>query len=681
MFSDKDVEPADLLLSVALPRPLNRLFTYRLPSRFKDQIRVGGWVKVPFGKTQTHAFIVQAPAELSTLSSNLQVDQLKPISEVGDPKYSIPQDVYALCRWAHEYYCTPLGEILNCAAPLAGIRIRDVLQKTKRSRAAEKAIPEIKPIVLTEEQKQAFDEIETVRAQKSASVVLVQGVTGSGKTEIYIEFAKTILAQGKTVLVLVPEIALTPQLHRRFEEGLGCKVGLWHSAVAQGKRQEQSQEIVEGKLRVLVGARSAVFAPLPDLGLIVVDEEHDPTFKQEDRVRYHARDLAIVRGKQVGATVLLGSATPSLETLERVREGKYHLVRLSRRFSPGGLPKIELIDLCEEACVPDTQALLAEKTIREIQNTLAAGEQAMVFLNRRGFASFLVCKDCGEGVECPSCSISLTVHKRDRLLKCHVCGHEEGISERCLKCHGLDLQPVGAGTESLEEELPKLISEARLIRLDRDQITSTTRLNKVLAEFAQGRFNLLLGTQMLVKGHDFAGVTLVVVILADALFRWPDFRASERAFQVLKQVAGRAGRREKPGKVLIQTFDVEHPVLLSLTGQMSETDFLNSERELRQVLGYPPFGRIARFRFESRHRNEAILRAETMQRLLAEKKSDLQILGPSEAFLEKARGTYRWDLLLKSKDIRAIHQAFYMVNEYCEHQRWQFSADVDPFGL
>ena len=676
-------DSSDLLLSVALPRPLHQLFTYRLPKKMSEEIEIGGWVKVPFGSSSTHAFVVQMPAPMDSLT--LDPAKLKSVSEVGDKRTFIPSDVFALCKWASDYYCSPLGEVLNCAAPLAGIRILESPEKKSRRKTgpSESILPDAAALnrKLTDEQSIVLDELEKTRTGHPGMVSLVQGVTGSGKTEIYIELARKVLDEGKSVLILVPEIALTPQLHERFEKGLGCVVGLWHSAVSQGKRKEQSRALMDGSLRILVGARSAVFAPLPQLGLIVVDEEHDPTYKQDDRVRYHARDLAVVRGKLTGASVVLGSATPSLETLERVKDGKFKILKLDRRFSAGGLPKIELVDLCEAQRVPEIQAILAEKTVEQIKQTLDLGEQVMIFLNRRGFSAFLVCKDCGEGWDCPECSISLTFHKRDQLLKCHVCGHEEKTPEQCAKCLGRDLLPVGAGTESLESELPKVIPQGRLIRLDRDQITSTTRLNKVLSDFAKGQFNLLLGTQMLVKGHDFPGVTLVVVILADALLRWPDFRASERAYQILKQVAGRAGRREKPGRVLVQTFDVEHPVLLTLQGQMSEADFLNSERELRQALGYPPFGRIARMRFESRYRKEAIERAEKIRSILEGLNLRLQILGPSEAFLEKARGMFRWDLIIKGSDIRDIHKALMVSREYCFNNKWHFSSDVDPFGL
>jgi primosomal protein N' (replication factor Y) len=704
------------LIAVAVPRPLLGLFTYKISKELADQVQVGGWVKVPLGRSVTHAFVVEPPqsSSISNIPAGLSMESLKSVLSVGEQGQILTPDVLALCKWAHEYYFIPLGEILNCAVPAALLQ-----PKSKRTRRTQMmGLPETSEAltdpsspnithcgkILTENQLRVVSELEANRKglQKNLEknlglsggkpVALLHGVTGSGKTEVYIELAKKVLNEGKSVIILVPEIALTPQLHHRFESGLGTSVGLWHSAVSAGRRRNLVADLKSKEIRVVVGARSAVFAPVQDLGLVVVDEEHDSTFKQEDRAKYHARDLAVVRGKLTGAMVVLGSATPSLETRERVREGRYALSRLDQRIASGGMPQIEIVDLRKEEKVQRIQAPLALRSLEMIQETLKAGEQVMVYLNRRGFAAFLLCQECGEVRNCPNCSISLTVHRQGLKLKCHVCGFQEAIPNMCSKCHGTLLKPIGAGTESLELDLPQWVPDAKILRLDRDQITSVGRLSEILERFRNGEANLLLGTQMLVKGHDFPSVTLVVVILADALFRWPDFRAPERAFQILKQVAGRAGRGTKPGKILIQTFDPEHSVLQSLQEIQKEEVFFETERDLRQALGYPPFGRLARLRLESSNRTVASQRAQTvvefLQKSLSQKNAEgkssemgLEILGPSEAFLEKMKGVYRWDILLKAKNIQPLQKAILLARAICASRKWRMVADIDPHGV
>lgn len=665
----------DHIVSLAIPRPLDGLYTYRVPKNFLNQIRVGCWVRVPFGRVKTHAFVVDSPKPISELDPSVKPELLKDILSVGEGGPIIPADVLELCLWTQKYTQAPIGEILNSAVPAASLGLRNRTTKPRELKNMSSGC--ISELVLTEEQKDAANLIENLRA--SPVPVLLEGVTGSGKTEVYLELARRTLQGGKGVLILAPEIALTPQLHRRLEEGLGERVALWHSAMSDGVRRDQAAALRDGKLRVIVGARSAVFAPVQNLGLIIVDEEHDPTYKQEDRVRYHARDLAVVRGKICNSLVVLGSATPSLESLERVRDGKYKIAFLKNRYASGGTPALEIVDLREESLVQNLQAPLAERTLAAIRETLQAGQQVMIFLNRRGFAAFLLCEECGEVTECPNCSISLTVHKRKGQLRCHVCGHVDGLPSTCSKCQGTALKLMGAGTESLEEELPKAVEEMIPLRLDRDQVTSAKRLESVLNDFRAGHANTLLGTQMLVKGHDFPRVTLVVVMLADALFRWPDFRAGERAYQVITQVAGRAGRGELPGRVLVQTYQPEHPVIQMMTGQIEKGAFLENERELRMALSYPPFSRICRLRVEHESRAEAQTRITRIAAALTD--SEITVLGPSEAFLEKAKGIYRWDVLLKAGKIGTLQKAVMNAKACASMSKWPLVVDMDPYGV
>ena len=675
----------ELLLSVAVPRPLDSLFTYRISRELASRVRVGSWVLVPFGRTKLHAFAVDEPRPIDTLAPGLEFDKLKQVLEVGPESAAIPSEVFELCRWAHEYYHAPLGEVLHAAMPASALGLKSARRDARELPDDERAPAFLHE--LTPRQQAAVEELQRLRAQedgRQARVALLHGVTGSGKTEVYLSMARRVLDEGRSVLILAPEIALTPQLHARFEKALGERVGLWHSALPDGRRRDQTAAMMSGRLRVVIGARSAVFCPLQRLGLIVVDEEHDSTYKQEDRVRYHARDLAVVRGRMSGSLVVLGSATPSLDTLERVREGKYAKIDLPERVMSRAMPEIDVVALADEPRVEGIQAVLAERTLEAMRTELEAGNQVMVFLNRRGFAAFLLCEDCSEVSGCPNCSISLTVHKRNGELRCHVCGHLEQIPDACSKCRGERLLPIGAGTESLEEELPKLLPEARILRLDRDQVTSATRLSEVLERFRNKEGNLLLGTQMLVKGHDFPGVTLVVVVLADALFRYPDFRAPERALQILTQVSGRAGRGDVPGRVLIQTFSPDHPVIQVLDGREPIEGFLEGERELRQALRYPPFARLARIRIESptreQARSDAVALAGRFSGLIREMPS-IEVLGPSEAFLERAKGITRWDLLVKSTSVRDLHRVVAMARAARAGLESAVLVDIDPSGV
>lgn len=679
---------ATQIISVAVPRPLDSFFSYLIPDSLPQKLGTGSWVRVPFGRSTVIGFVVEEPRPISELSKGLDPSKLRAIFEAGEEEDRIPREIFDLCIWASRYYAQPLGELLAAACPPASLGLRSTKRVGKelfRNTVAQRVIH------LNGEQKSALESIDELRlSPEGPKIALLHGVTGSGKTEVYIELAKRVLNDGKGVILLVPEIALTSQLHERLESGIGETVARWHSAMPDGQRRDQGAALRNGEIRVVVGARSAVFAPVQNLGLILVDEEHDPTYKQEDRVRYHARDLSVVRAKGASAFVVLGSATPSLETRERVHEGKYRNFSLTARYASGGMPTIELVDLSEETRVEGIQAYLAERTVTTMRETIARGEQVMIYLNRRGFAAFLRCHDCGEVSECPNCSISLTVHRKSRELRCHVCNHAEAIPDLCQKCQSLELDLIGAGTESLEEELPKLLPGVRILRLDRDAVTSATRLEKTLNSFRNHEADVLLGTQMLAKGHDFPKVTLVVVVLADALFRYPDFRAPERALQILSQVSGRAGRGEIPGRVLIQTFQPDAPVLDVLMGLRTEEAFLAEERELRIALDYPPYGRMARLRIESTDRNEAVLQCEAIAKTLQGLKSRLEseesglrleFLGPSEAFLERAKGIYRWDLLIKSSSVRALSQSVQTAKQIAGREKWSLLVDVDPYGL
>lgn len=656
-----------MLVGVALPRPLSQPFTYEYDESL-GPVTLGAWVSVPFGRgnTETRGYVV-------ALEPPRPEYALKAVRAVGGPEESIPPDVFELCVWASRYYHAPWGEILRLALP------SQLIGKTPKpgphdleSRVGH--LPE-----LTAEQKFAADQI---LSSPPGHCTLLEGATGSGKTHVYLDVAQRTLAEGRSVLLLVPEIALTPQLHSRLEEGLGRRVALWHSAQAEGKRRQTWHDLRQGRLRVAVGARSAVFLPLQDLGLIVLDEEHDPSFKQEDRVRYHARELALVRanlGKK--ARAVLGSATPSLESLVRVEQKKFSHAVLRQRFS-GHTPPIERVDLAEGELVEGTQNPLAPQTLEALRSTLESGDQAMVFLNRRGFAHFLLCKDCRTVPECKNCSVSLTVHHRPHRLACHWCGYQASVPKGCSACKSANLLELGGGTEALQEDLARLLPAARIARLDRDVITSHTRLRETLDAFREGHSNLLIGTQMLAKGHDFPNVTLVVVALADGLFRLPDYRCRERAVQMLQQVAGRAARGQKPGRVLVQTYDPDHPVLRVLCGEQTIEDFRMEELEIRKATGFPPAGRMARLRFSDRAHPEAWRRAtqvaQWIERHFSGGDDPAEVLGPVDAAMSRVKNIFRVDVLIKAKTIQTVQAA---ISRAMLASPGEVAVDFDPSGL
>jgi primosomal protein N' (replication factor Y) len=452
--------------------------------------------------------------------------------------------------------------------------------------------------------------------------------------------------------VLVPEIGLTPQLVQRFRERFGDLVAVLHSGTGRGERAREWHRLRDGVAKVAIGVRAAVFAPVDDLGLIVVDEEHDPSFKQEDRLCYHARDMAVARAKLSSCSVLLGSATPSLESFSNAEAGRYQKLTLAGRIDDRVMPAVELVDLCGPV-----QGLLREPLLVALGETLQRQEQAILFLNRRGHSGCLCCKSCGHVESCPHCSVSLTQHLSRRRLLCHYCGLSRPIPERCPQCRG-PLSPLGAGTEKVEEEVVRLFPTARVARLDSDA-GSPAQIARILRSFRDRKLDVLVGTQVVAKGHDFPFVTLVGVVLADTGLTLPDFRAAERSFQLLVQVAGRAGRGDAPGRVLIQTYHPEHPALVH-AGKHDYLAFAEGELHRRRAQGWPPYGRLCAVRIDAVNpqaaERAARLLGKVAERKLVERKLRAAVLGPALAPLERLRGRTRWQLLLRAPTHAALRE-------------------------
>jgi primosomal protein N' (replication factor Y) len=509
------------------------------------------------------------------------------------------------------------------------------------------------PPVLTAEQQLAVDAVGAALETGSYRGFLLHGITGSGKTEVYLRAVERARALGRGALVLVPEITLTPQLVRRYRARFGDGVAVWHSGLSGRERYDQWQRMRSGAVRVAVGVRSAVFAPIERLGILVVDEEHDGSFKQERGFPYHARDLALLRAARTGAVAVLGSATPSLETYHNASPevGKLTRLALSSRPTAQPLPAVEIVDLARHRSGPGGQRLISKPLHEAIEETLARDEQAILFLNRRGFAPSLVCEDCGAAERCTECAVSLTLHRRPPGLICHYCGSRRSLPESCRACGSKELRSAGIGTQQAEQVLGELFPSARIARLDRD-VAAGRAAEAILERLRRGEIDILVGTQMITKGHDFPRVTLVGVLLADVGLHMPDFRAAERTFQLLTQVAGRAGRAVLPGRALIQTRCPNHPAV-ALARTHDYESFAAAELASRQELGYPPFGRLAAIRVSGPDEQRVTAAARDLFVALNDAWSRLgrppvQLLGPAPAPIARIQGRSRWRILLRA---------------------------------
>ena len=533
---------------------------------------------------------------------------------------------------------------------------------------------------LTSEQKAALNQIRSALRSNVFSPFLLYGVTGSGKTEVYLRAAQEALSLGKGALILVPEISLTPQLWGRFQRKLPVEMALLHSGLSPGERYDQWRKVSKGWVKIVIGARSAIFAPCKDLGLIVVDEEHETSYKQEEGAKYNARDLALVRAKKEGAVVILGSATPSLESFYNGQIGKFQQLHLPQRVAGGTLPTIEIVDLKRE------KYPLLSSTLKEaLSENLRDGGQSLLFLNRRGFSSSVICADCGSPFKCSHCSVTLTFHAQKKILLCHYCGYHIPAHQICPYCGGINAQLLGFGTERVEEEVRRLFPQARVARMDSDVMTRRGAYGKLLGALERGDIDILVGTQMIVKGHHFPKITLVGIVAADVTLNLPDLRAAERGFQLLSQAAGRAGRGLRPGRVIIQTFLPSHYAMQ----RAKEHDFLgfyNEELEFRKVLRYPPYTRIINIRVSSRDPQDAEKEiyklAQKSESLQKTHQGKVEVLGPSPAPLAQIKGRYRWQLLLKGgRSTNLQRYARFMIEEGGRSKGVKVEVDVDPISI
>lgn len=537
---------------------------------------------------------------------------------------------------------------------------------------------------LNAEQQAAVAAILTAEAQQQAEVFLLEGITGSGKTEVYLQTIATLLEKKKTAIMLVPEIALTPQMVERFKSRFGEAVAVLHSGLSQGEKYDEWRKIERGEAQVVVGARSAIFAPLKNIGVIIVDEEHEASYKQDETPRYHARDLAIWRGNYHHCPVVLGSATPSLESRARAQKNVYRLLTLNQRANPqANLPSVEIVDLKEEFAKKNTSTfsrILQEK----IADRLVKKEQIVLLLNRRGYSSFVMCRDCGYVLPCPNCDISLTLHMDTKTMRCHYCGHEERIPHHCPDCGSDKIRYYGTGTQKVEEELQTLFPEARILRMDVDTTRKKGAHERILQTFGEGKADILLGTQMIAKGLDFPTITLVGVLNADTALNLPDFRSSERTFQLLTQVSGRAGRGEKAGEVIIQTFNPEHHAVVLAQTQDYEK-FYQREMFIRHQSGYPPY--YYTVKITCSHPEEQVA-AKRMYQITQQLKTVLSpqsiLLGPIPSGIARVKNRYHYQLIIKYKnepELSHVLREILEVSQKDQRQGLYVSIDNEPLNF
>jgi primosomal protein N' (replication factor Y) len=701
---------ASRFVEVAVPRHVSQTFTYRLKPEQSVDAKLGARINVPFGRKLLTGYIValldELPAELS-----LAEVEIKEAESLVDLEPVCTPEILQLARWVADYYGSPIGEVLKATLPPGGTLVRAKLRKFVRATNAKpekitdkqaavlarleehKSLPlqelsagivsslEKKGLVevfdaavrrdplahtsssgaedytLTPAQNTVLEEIQTQVNEERYAAFLLHGVTGSGKTEIYIRAMHAALARGRSAMMLVPEIALTPVFSRRLRNHFGDQVAIFHSSLQKGERFDEWTRVRNGEARVVIGTRSAVFAPVQNLGLIVVDEEHESTYRQQESPYYNARDTAIVRAQKESATVVLGSATPSLESFHNARAGKYTLLTLPQRFGARPMATARIIDMRNVFLRHGKPRVFSDELLQAIQETHARGEQSIILLNRRGYSSFILCRSCGETVQCPNCDVTLTYHRSERVIICHYCNHREAVPKVCPGCGKKYIYYVGEGTEQLEEILTQLFPALRVARIDRDTTARRSIFEQSLADFSAGTIDMLVGTQMLAKGHDFQNVTLVGVVSVDAGLALPDFRSAERTFQLITQVAGRAGRGDRPGRVLIQTYHPYHYALRHACAQDYE-GFYNEEIQYRQNHSYPPFVALASFLVHGPDLDRVRADSLELRKQLdaANEQRKCRILGPAPAPLARLKGEHRFQLLLKSRSRRVLRE-------------------------
>jgi len=750
---------------IIIPSPLKEPLTYRVPEEFRGAVVAGMRVLIPLGKRKLSGIVFELIAEtplqhikdvIAVLDEAPIVDELlltlsqwasqyyvasmgEVLSTILPPtsRMEIESIVVAksqsmrtndglgqkildvlrnkkgrisLKTLTRAFGRTNISRTLERLQSAGDIEVRERLFGKRKTAALDRSevCPspvDLKRFTLNTEQHTALNALKARIESGGFATFLLHGVTGSGKTEVYLRAMECVGHSGRQSLILIPEISLTPQLLNLLNARFTGRVGVLHSGLTAAERWAQWWQIKRGNVDIIVGARSAVFAPVINLGLIIVDEEHDGSYKQDDGLRYNARDVAVMRGKLSACPVLLGSATPSLESYENCRQGRYELLEISQRVEQRPLPSIEIFDLRDQFkaagqsatnAAPNTwrkqnsagERLLSEPLATAIKRNFEDKRQTLIFLNRRGFANFLQCTRCGYVLRCSYCSVTLTLHLKHNVVRCHHCDFSRAVERHCPDCGNESLAGVGAGTEQIEKILDDLVPEARIARMDRDTTGKRGSHTDLIRRWESGDIDILIGTQMITKGHDVSGVTLVGALLADMSLNLPDFRSAERTFQILSQVAGRSGRGDDPGRVIIQTYGPEHYAIQPLIDH-DYKKFFAKEIEFRRALGYPPFGKLVNLRLDGPNPEHVEASAQALLKKIraiqsgnSKYREHIEILGPAPSPIEKLRSRYRWQLLLKGKQISPLIGLATAVREtFTRARNVRLHIDVDPYNM
>ena len=660
-------------LDIVLNVPLNQSFIYSYESTEdeKKSPEVGKRAEVRFGNRKLIGFITNIHESFPE-NCTVPTEKIRPILRVIDDESIFTKEIFELAQWISKYYLCSIGEAISAILP-SGKR-----ESSSVGFSFDTELSETSTKTLSDEQEYAIKKIIESTKTNNTSYHYLYGPTGTGKTEVFLQVTEQLLKEGKGVIYLVPEIGLTQQVIEAVIQRFGNTVAILHSGLTQSQKLAQWRKIMHKEARIVIGARSAIFAPVPNLGMIIIDEEHDGSYKSGTTPRYHARQAAMFRCSKLKIPLIMGSATPSAEAWELMQQGRLIRHSLSKRLAGGAMPNIKCIDLSKV----NNNGCISDELTEEIRKTLNEKKQIILFLNRRGFTHFFRCNSCNYELKCKNCSVPMTYHKNENRLRCHYCGWSTETPNSCPQCGSLDIGYSGFGTEYIESETQSKFPNAKIVRIDTDSLTKRGELQEKIDAFKQGKYDIMLGTQMVAKGLNFPNLQLVGVILADTGLHLPDFRAAERTFSLITQVAGRAGRFFPDGKVFIQTYNpLREPIAFACSGRIDA--FYNYELNQRKLLDFPPFSRLIRLVFRSSSQRNALETAYSACDIMRQLNiPDVEIIGPAECPIVKISQNFRYQVLLRSQSIIQIQKAAYkLLFEFTHSQNVYIECDVDPISL